>query len=421
MASTNVYSIPLYNKGFLSAVGYREGCGYNAKIFWGSELLASRPSLEDAIITAYIGTRLYSPRFHSWMAHYIRVEILDELEKMSNLIFPSKIQAGNEALVKNLKLGMKWFLDNKLEVKVADDAVDPVKTIEIIRNEFMKSDRLIVNIKLLSDFTTNPREDLLSVSVGEEAPKKTLQMCVMEENLPVHLFGPNWTSNAINSFNSFRRISAQPGEPVPVLGTLSKMAMPDGLAPVDIGTWRSAVTNKLQATFDLKPKTGDLTLNLNGNTISMNSDSLTISAPKIDPTLSNQIGYSRDIFSVDPDSPELSEFGKMIRKVGLNSSIELDKNIPIYFVQAYAEMQYTDPDTKMPMPMMKFIKLIGWNYLETHFEQWVSSITGGSELATKDPYAHAIVKLAVALAQEKTVVVPAEHGTTRQIESIYLA
>lgn len=313
MASTNVYSIPLYTKGYLSAVGYREGCGYGAKIFWGTELLASRPSLMDAALTAYIGTRLYSPKFHSWMNHELRAEILEELEKMSLLIFPTEIHATNDELMKTLKTGMKWFLDNKLEIKLGDDAVNPVETIKIIKDEFMKSERLSVHIKMLTDFKTNPKEDMFCVSLGEDTPKKKLQMRIMEDNLPISLFGNQWINKAIDSFNSFRRISAQPGEGYPVHGTLEKTIFPEKLTPIDTESYRSTGISKLNAMFsgaatnhqpptlELKTDTGDFSLNLNGNTISMVGSNMTVSAPKINTTVGGQTGYAPKLSITDSD------------------------------------------------------------------------------------------------------------------------
>lgn len=451
MASTNVYSIPLYTKGYLSAVGYREGCGYNAKIFWGAELLASHSSLMDAALSAYIGTRLYSPKFHSWMNQELRVEILEELEKMSLLIFPTEIHATNDGLMKTLKTGMKWFLDNKLEIKLGDDAINPVETIQIIKNEFMKSERLSVHIKMLTDFKTNPKEDMFCVSLGEDTPKKKLQMRIMEDNLSVSLFGNQWINKAVDSFNSFRRISAQPGEGYPVHGTMDKTILSKKISPVDIESYRSTGVNKLNAMFDgavtnkqpptieLKTNTGDFSLNLNGNTISMVGGDMLVSAPKINITSSGQAGYapinSLNIpgrlalgYNIVPDpvdeddDQELSDFGKMIRKVGLSSTIELDKNIPFYFVQAYAEMPYIDMNTKMPMPMMEFIKsVLKWDYLKFDYRTWIESPEFNSiERCKQNPQAWEIACLAIQLRTNAEVMVRCENGGSRKVKSFYL-
>lgn len=426
MASTNVISIPMYNKGYLTAYGYREGCGYNTKIFWGTELLASSSSLIASISNAYVGVRLMSPKFHGWLTPELRVEILDGLIEMGSLVFPKELHWSNEGLLKNLKVGMKWFLDNKLEIKLGEGCINPIGTIEEIKNDFFKSERLTVHISLLTDFKDDVSKDLLSVSLQEEAKKDTIQMCVKEDNLPVHMFGRDWTNRAVTSFNGFRRISS-PSHPI--YPTTEKLPWPEKMGMgIKVGDhpeparFVSRSPSNLHASFE--HKSGDTTLLLNGNTISLQaSGSVLVNAPKINIENNGPSDAANYLLkSFHENTSELSEFGLMIRKVGLSSSIELDKNIPIYFVQAYAELPYFDVETKLPMSMMDFIKLIGWNYLETDFDTWIQSPKFASlELPNKDQLAWEIVALAIQLKSNKEVTVYDGAGTNRRVQSVYLA
>lgn len=81
MARTNVIKIPMYNKGSLSCVGYREGCGYNVKVFWGDIELSSSRNLEEALKAAYCGVRAFHFWFEEWLTVDLRRVICSELEE----------------------------------------------------------------------------------------------------------------------------------------------------------------------------------------------------------------------------------------------------------------------------------------------------------------------------------------------------
>lgn len=201
MNGTNVLSIPMYNNGFLTATGYRQGCGYNTKIYWGTEMLASSPDIISAMANAYYGIRLYSPKYHDWMTPQLRVEILEALKEMSLLIDPRHFTSRNEGLVKNITtLGMQWSLNNKVEVNIDPGISEPEKVVEDFRNAFFKSERLSVHIKLVSSFKGDYKDDLLEVTLTGDEKKGIHQLGIGESFLPIEEFGKEWIENARVNF-----------------------------------------------------------------------------------------------------------------------------------------------------------------------------------------------------------------------------
>lgn len=133
MAKENVVRIPLYNLGNLSCVGYREGCGYNVKVYWGDYELASKPSLTQALDFAYIGVRLFSPTHREWLTNNLRLEICESLIKARLLIDGNhsveRSPVLSEGFLKHWKTdesGVDYYLEVRLARdpgKIEDDIV----------------------------------------------------------------------------------------------------------------------------------------------------------------------------------------------------------------------------------------------------------------------------------------------------------
>ncbi|BEH89803.1 hypothetical protein [Klebsiella phage phiKp_32] len=133
MAKENVVRIPLYNLGNLSCVGYREGCGYNVKVYWGDYLLASKPNLTQALDFAYIGVRLFSPTHSEWLTNDLRLTICESLIKARLLIDGNhsveRSSVLSEGFLKHWKTdesGVDYYLEVRLARdpgKIEDDIV----------------------------------------------------------------------------------------------------------------------------------------------------------------------------------------------------------------------------------------------------------------------------------------------------------
>ncbi len=133
MAKENVVRIPLYNLGNLSCVGYREGCGYNVKVYWGDYLLASKPNLTQALDFAYIGVRLFSPIHSEWLTNDLRLAICESLIKARLLIDGNhsveRSSVLSEGFLKHWKTdksGVEYYLETRLgrsPGKIEDDVI----------------------------------------------------------------------------------------------------------------------------------------------------------------------------------------------------------------------------------------------------------------------------------------------------------
>lgn len=133
MAKENVVRIPLYNLGNLSCVGYREGCGYNVKIYWGDYVLASKPNLTQALDFAYIGVRLFSPIHSEWLTNDLRLAICESLIKARLLIDGNhsveRSSVLSEGFLKHWKTGesgVEYYLEARLANKpgkIQDDVI----------------------------------------------------------------------------------------------------------------------------------------------------------------------------------------------------------------------------------------------------------------------------------------------------------
>lgn len=133
MAKENVIRVPLYNLDHLSCVGYREGCGYNVKVYWGDYELASRPNLTKALDYAYIGVRLYSPVFKDWLTNDLRLTICEALIKARLLIDGDHSVERSSVLTDGLlkywltdESGVEYYLETRLANKpgkIEDDLI----------------------------------------------------------------------------------------------------------------------------------------------------------------------------------------------------------------------------------------------------------------------------------------------------------
>lgn len=211
--------IQLYKNSQLNIVANPEYEVTKIKIFWNNKEIYHGSDLLATYIGCYVGVRLYSPRFHGWMTPEMRIEILNALTTMEKLIYPYDSHTLHTTVKNHLKNGMKWFIDNDLKVTLGEDCIDPVETIRKIREEFFKSEKLVTHISLASDSDGDPKEDLFNVRLSEDVTTKTLHMCIMENNLPVSMFGKQWIDKAIVSFNQFKRVTKSP---YTVYGTLEE-------------------------------------------------------------------------------------------------------------------------------------------------------------------------------------------------------
>lgn len=303
MSNLHTQTIPLYNKGALSAIGYRTGAGYNVKLNYGNVELASKPSLYDCILHSYIGIRLKSPKFHDWLTEEHRTNVLKELDEMDKLIDGRITSYRNEGLKEILSKGMKWEVDNTLRFALDEKDPCPQERLQEIKelffNDFLKAAKLVVHIRMVSPF--RDKDDIFEVSLFEDKQHDKPYMSVMESNLPSSLFNREWIDNAKNSFNAYRRASA-PVQP----GIIPAMYHP--LAPLhpgiqnpaqQLGVGISPYTNKpfnhdtgRPAQFKLYGKTGDVDVTLQGSTVSLvASGDVTLETPQINITGSDVRGY----------------------------------------------------------------------------------------------------------------------------------
>jgi len=303
MSNVHTQTIPLYNKGALSATGYRIGSGYNVKLNYGTIELASKPSLYDCILHSYIGIRLKSPKFHDWLTEDLRTQILRELGEMDTLIDGRITSYRNEGLKEILSKGMKWEINNTLQLNIDQDDLQPEERIreakELFFNDFLKAPKLVVHIRMTSPF--RDKEDLFEVSLFEDKQHDKPYMSVMESNLPSSLFNREWIDNAQNSFNAYRRASApvqrefNPAVYHPLAPLHPGVQMPAQQFGVEI----SPYTNKpylpgtgTPAQFKLYGKTGDVDITLNGSTVSFQpSNEVSVEAPQINIT-GGQTGFA---------------------------------------------------------------------------------------------------------------------------------
>ena len=117
MASENIIKIPLYHKSHLSCVGEREGCAYNAKVFYGGDLLASKGNLQEALLFAYTAVFLAHPTVIEHYSSDGRQHVLHHLSEAISLILGYNVH-NNEKINQRLANGFTAWLDEAGKVKV---------------------------------------------------------------------------------------------------------------------------------------------------------------------------------------------------------------------------------------------------------------------------------------------------------------
>jgi hypothetical protein len=307
MSNVHTQTIPLYNKGSLCAIGYRTGAGYNVKLNYGNVELASKPSLYECILHAYIGIRLKSPKFHAWLTDDLRAQVLKELDEMDKLIDGRITSYRNDGLKEILSKGMKWEINNTLSIELDKNYPHPEETIqqfkELFFNDFLKATKLVVHIRMTSPF--RDKDDIFEVSLFEDKQHDKPYMSVMESNLPSSLFNREWIDNAKNSFNAYRRASApvQPGlRPAmyhPLAPVHPGIQMPTQQFGVGIDEQNPLYSNGTgaPAQFKLYGKTGEVDITLNGSTVSLHaSGDISMEAPQINVTGGGQQGFASSSF-----------------------------------------------------------------------------------------------------------------------------
>jgi len=379
MSNVHTQTIPLYNKGALSATGYRIGSGYNVKLNYGTIELASKPSLYDCILHSYIGIRLKSPKFHDWLTEELREQILRELGEMDTLIDGRITSYRNEGLKEILSKGMKWEINNTLQINIDQADLQPEERIREVRdmffNDFLKATKLVVHIRMTSPF--KDKADLFEVSLFEDKQHDKPYMSVMESNLPSSLFNREWIDNAKNSFNAYRRASApvQLGINPAVYHPLAPLhpGIQDPVQQPGLGI--SPYTNKpftygtgTPAQFKLYGETGDIDVTLNGSTVSFQaSGDVSARAPQINVT-GGMNCFAPKLNLGELASPHVTAFGKSV----FDMDDRLVAQVDIRSVKAYNESPYFNQEVQMPIPFQEFIETkLKWSWMDTTFEDYL--------------------------------------------------
>lgn len=379
MSNVHAKVFQLYNKDHISATAYSSGGSHSVQLRYGATILAERPTLKECMTHAYIGVRLKSPKFHDWLStNALRFAILRDLVEMDELIDGKIFHESNSTLMTTLKQGMRWGLDNKLEVNLDPKLENPFEVIERLQEEFFKGTRLMVHIKLQS----NPKliigdDDEFDVSLMEDKKTKETYMVVAENNLHHSCFNKEWIDNAKNSFNAYRRASApvQPG---------INPAMYHPLAPLHPGIQNPAqqpglgispYTNKpfnhgtgTPAQFKLYGKTGDVDVTLQGSTVSLiASGDVTLETPQINVT-GGMDGFTPKLNLGELAFPHVTAFGKSV----FDMDDRLVAQVDIRSVKAYNESPYFNQEVQMPIPFQEFIETkLRWSWMDTTFEDYL--------------------------------------------------